>query len=277
MQNIFDVLDKKYFDNYLEDAKEYGYQSLVLGVIDSVFSISAKYESTQKVVERFSQHANFDMYKDEYKTSDFIKEYGNISGDYLASDIFKNRQRTSSTNGILKADVVIKYINTLYQFGIETKEDLLNFKDKEMIKKEIGKIKGQKSGITFEYLLMLAGDNERFKPDRHIYKFFENYLCYGKMTEESLKNTFIEQYNVVIKQYPRFTIRMFDNLIWKFVKTSEDNFNKSKSMSLEQPYFMREKAWYYFDKKSYKFYLTDKAPQKAKDSYNLFYSHFNTK
>ena len=40
---------------------------------------------------------------------------------------------------------------------------------------------------------------------------------------------------------------------------------------LDRPYFMNNDEWYYWDRKEWKYKLTDKAPQKAIDSYNEFY------
>lgn len=40
---------------------------------------------------------------------------------------------------------------------------------------------------------------------------------------------------------------------------------------LDMPYFMNNPDWYYFDYEVKKYKLTDKAPQKAKDSYKEFY------
>lgn len=42
-------------------------------------------------------------------------------------------------------------------------------------------------------------------------------------------------------------------------------------MLTTEPYFMKNKEWYYHDKKEWRFKLTDKAPQKAIESYNDFY------
>ena len=44
-------------------------------------------------------------------------------------------------------------------------------------------------------------------------------------------------------------------------------------MILLKPYFISNKEWFYYDLKEMKYKLTDKAPQKAIDSYNKFYSH----
>lgn len=40
---------------------------------------------------------------------------------------------------------------------------------------------------------------------------------------------------------------------------------------LDMPYFMTNDEWYYFDYQKRKYVLTDKAPEKAKDSYKQFY------
>ena len=37
------------------------------------------------------------------------------------------------------------------------------------------------------------------------------------------------------------------------------------------PYFMTNKEWYYFDRKEFRIKLTDKAPEKARQSYEDFY------
>lgn len=42
-------------------------------------------------------------------------------------------------------------------------------------------------------------------------------------------------------------------------------------MTLTEPYFMSNKAWFYFDEKEFCYKLTDKAPKKAVQSYNEFY------
>lgn len=42
-------------------------------------------------------------------------------------------------------------------------------------------------------------------------------------------------------------------------------------MTLDKPFFMSNADWYYFDEEEWKYKLTDKAPQKAIDSYNEFY------
>lgn len=42
-------------------------------------------------------------------------------------------------------------------------------------------------------------------------------------------------------------------------------------MEKVEPYWHKNKEWYYYDAKERKFKLTDKAPEKAIQSYNQFY------
>lgn len=39
----------------------------------------------------------------------------------------------------------------------------------------------------------------------------------------------------------------------------------------KKPYFLTNKEWYYYDQETGRYKLTEKAPQKAIDSYNQFY------
>ena len=43
-------------------------------------------------------------------------------------------------------------------------------------------------------------------------------------------------------------------------------------MQQEKPYFLNNPAWYYFDEDEFCYKLTDKAPEKARKSYQEFYS-----
>lgn len=142
-----DIINESYFKKYIDNIRPYGFKSLVLCVIDSIFSISAVYSSTIRTLDDFIVHAGIkDKHKDEYTCEKFLNSYGHMSGEKLANQVFKNRQRTSTRNGILKAQAVKEYIQTLYENGINTTEDLLSIKDEIPIETQIHKIKGQGSG-----------------------------------------------------------------------------------------------------------------------------------
>lgn len=42
-------------------------------------------------------------------------------------------------------------------------------------------------------------------------------------------------------------------------------------MTVPEPYFMTDEEWFYFDEEEFKYKLTDKAPEKAKKSYEDYY------
>jgi hypothetical protein len=275
MKKTTQVISRDFIEEFLSSLKHYGPKSLVISVIDSVFSIGVKYESTIKVVERFSNHVGINIEKDEYTLEQFLNDYGKYDYVDLATNIFKNRQRTSTRNGILKSEAVVHYIKALHSFGINISKDLLNYEEIEKVRNEITKIPGQKSGVSFAYLMMLSGDSSLFKPDRHIYNFFEDYLGYGKLNESELKQKFDEQYKLIKEEYPAFTIRLLDSLIWTFMKNINKIVNKIKVVNNRVPYFMTNSSWYYFDEETYKFYLTDTSTIEAQESYERFYNFKN--
>ena len=43
-------------------------------------------------------------------------------------------------------------------------------------------------------------------------------------------------------------------------------------MTIEKPYFMSNEEWFKFDEKEFKYVLTEKATEEAKESYKEFYS-----
>lgn len=74
MNKLLELIPKTTFESYNENNRVNMYKepSLVLGVIDSVFSISSKYESTIKVVDRFIELIKIDRKNDDYTTANFI-------------------------------------------------------------------------------------------------------------------------------------------------------------------------------------------------------------
>ena len=48
-------------------------------------------------------------------------------------------------------------------------------------------------------------------------------------------------------------------------------------MFIDMPLFMENKEWYYYDFEKKKYFLTERAPRKAKESYDEFYKELNSK
>jgi hypothetical protein len=84
---------------------EYFYPSLPLCVIDAVFSIGVRYGTVRRVV------AAWRAVHQPNTISDALLATACLTGEELARAYFGgNRQRTSTHNGILKADAVIRFM-----------------------------------------------------------------------------------------------------------------------------------------------------------------------
>lgn len=158
--------------------EEFFYASLPLCVIDAVFSIGVTYTSTRNTVIRFCEIQKWEMSLEpdvprengEHKIVEFLNLSKDLTPDQMADSLFGNRQRTSTQSGILKAEAVQRFAEVLKEAGIEDFGDLT---DERLTEAEIQvcRIPGQKSGISFDYFRMLAGDDSRIKPDRMVQRY----------------------------------------------------------------------------------------------------------
>ena len=88
-----------------------------------------------------------------------------------------NRQRTSSRNGILKADAVHRVAQVLIDASIATPQDLAQASPDHLakVRKRWMTIPGQGSGLSWDYFLMLAG-RQGVKADRMVRRFVADAL-----------------------------------------------------------------------------------------------------
>jgi hypothetical protein len=214
--------DKKEFELPLE----YHYCHLPLCVIDAVFSIGVRYQSVTNTINRFCNYFKIDKFSSSegLTVSGFLNLIEGESIQSITDSIFVNRQRTSSKNGILKTEAVIRFHKTLQKFQFESLMDVKRFADNNQLEDAIGLIPGQKSGISFKYFLMLAGTDDLIKPDRMIRRFLESLGIKGISLYESqiLFNNVAEQMNSF-----GFNLspRKLDNLIWNYQRQI-DNYKR---------------------------------------------------
>jgi len=197
------------------------YKSVVFCIIDAIFSIQSKYNPTTiNVLDRTAK--TFGLYSrfDELVISDFIDKYRHTSADELATELFCNRQRTSTSNGILKAEAVKQALKAFSDIGINTMDDFNDTVKKPLAEFKWLQIKGQTSGVTWRYLCMLTGDQNNFKDDTHIYNFFIHKLGYSirfGSDYEKLKKAFLFEHSKVSQRFPVITIAILDHMIWKYM------------------------------------------------------------
>lgn len=202
---------------------EYYYSSLPLCVIDSVFSIGVRYEGVTYVVDRVCKHYNIENkrkdkdtlpdIKNQISTSDFLKLFGNTSIEILTSDVFKNKQRTSTRKGILKVDAAIRFLRVLKDFNIEYFQDIYKVANDKRFDECIQDIPGQRSGISLKYFFMLAGSKDLIKPDRMIKRFLQN-ATYNEYSDQECQEILREVTLKLANTVDDLNPRLFDYVIW---------------------------------------------------------------
>jgi len=199
------------------------YKSLPLCVIDSVFSIGVRYEGVKNVINNFCSHTDITPLSnndrippinEQYSVAKFMSDYGRVTPEIMASEVYKNKQRTSTRSGILKAHAVQLFIGLLHIEDVNYYQDLSTLpKDFES---RIALIPGQSSGISLKYFYMLAGAEDLIKPDRMIIRYLENITKDSvsmDMAQELLTAVCVE-----LKTSHGITItpRTLDNAIWEY-------------------------------------------------------------
>ena len=79
-------------------------------------------------------------------------------------------------------------------------------------------IKGQKSGISFQYFLMLAGDDNYLKIDRWLLRFLKDATGIDFSSDlVAAHNIYIRACNELKVIYPNLNPRLYDHIIWLFM------------------------------------------------------------
>lgn len=202
---------------------EYFYQSLPLCVIDAVYSIGVKYEGVRNVVKRYCECFGLQEIRrpkdripaqsEQESLSALVEKMGDLGIEKWTKDIFQNRQRTSTRNGILKCEAVLRFASALCNEGVNFLQDVPPRVSDSKLDAKLRQIPGQKSGISVSYFFMLAGTEGLVKPDRWISRFLKRCLS-AEPTSEEAQSLISGACTVLLTRYPDLTPRLLDNLIW---------------------------------------------------------------
>jgi hypothetical protein len=207
---------------------EYYYQGLPLCVIDAVFSIGVRYSGTRQLVARYceyTQQRRLRVGKDLPPTAEqeavttFCDRPEQADPSRMAERAYGNRQRTSTKNGILKAEAAIRFAGALRSHGVEFLQDVPRIADSACFEADIRSIPGQGSGISLQYFWMLAGADDFIKPDRMVLRFLQSALSRSVPVQEasSLLRSACRQ---LAAKYPALTPRLIDHEVWKYQRTA---------------------------------------------------------
>jgi len=212
-------------------SNEYFYNSLPLCVIDAIFSIGITYTATRNVVINFCNKANitrlrtngssYPEQKDQFSISDLLNLYNTYDIEQMANELFCNKCRTSSTNGILKSEAVKLFCEILKKYNVNYFQDLHKVISNDKFEKEIKNIPGQRSGISTSYFYMLAGGEKFIKPDRMLVRFVESCTNTRNLNANEVNEILTASHRELIKDYPSLTLRELDHEIWKMEKQSK--------------------------------------------------------
>ncbi len=218
---IFDMVADFCENNFHDELKKkssYGYPHLALCVVDAVYSIGAKYGGVVKVIDRTCKYLGIDKFdqNNPFSISDFLSVINELTPESLSEKVFKNRQRTSTRNGILKSEAVLKFVRVLKNHSVETIQDIRNLDSLEKLEDDIRKIEGQKSGISFKYFLMLTGYENLIKPDRMIQRFLLNVTEVKGFSLDNCQRILETVNNILVQKGYNCSPRKLDHIIWDY-------------------------------------------------------------
>ncbi len=204
---------------------EYYYHSLPLCIIDAVFSIGVRYDSVTSVVNRYCNYfalpsaargpGEFPPESRQQSVSELVANMEKLGIEAFTSDVFQNRQRTSSRGGILKSEAVLRFARALRDHGIDYLQDIASAMSNEELNAALRQIPGQRSGISVRYFFMLAGVEHLVKPDRWIMRFLERGLGVSATLDEA-QSLISDTCKILQQRYPYLTPLLLDNLIWNY-------------------------------------------------------------
>ena len=153
-----------------------GYRDgLALCVIDSVQSTGVSYSSVVKAVARYRSYRREqggDPNRDGIP--ELLATFDELDGPQGWAQRIGNNNRTSTRSGVLKSQAIRDAARVLHEAGIETAADLREAAQDEAHLAQVEAawcaVTGQRSGITWHYMQMLAGI-PGVKPDRMICRF----------------------------------------------------------------------------------------------------------
>jgi hypothetical protein len=213
--------DKLDFNSH-DSLEELSYASLPLCVIDTVYSIGARYTSTELTVKRYCDYEHIprlaesgNVDKEQYSIQNVLGLYARLGVQYMAERVFQNRQRTSTRGGILKCEAVLRFCQVLNDFGVSTLQHAHKIIGNELFETKIKMIPGHNSGISTRYLYILLGSKDYVKPDRMVMRFMES--ATGKRCSvDECQQVLAQASRVLATEYPGLTPSRLDHLIWVY-------------------------------------------------------------
>lgn len=234
--------DIKKFVNYCKDTLNFkfrapeGYPSAPICALDAIFSLGIRYKAVENVINKFCKEFNIAWKTSDKKTSDLLKEIEEKKKKLTDKQFAKkylNLNKTSSTNGILKAEAFVESLKVLKQYNIETCEDIKNKAD-EKFESAFMSIKGQTYGTSLHYFYMLCGNDDLVKVDRYIKRFSCQALNNNNLKKEEITKLFQDAVVFLKDEYPEMTPRQLDYIVWRYMRSQKNKKENDPKSSKSQ-------------------------------------------
>ena len=161
------------------------WRSLSFCVLDAVFSIGARYSTVVAVVRRVATDCAItpptspDVAGTDPDPLPLPQLLDRFPTAEELSAVARNRQRTSTRNGILKADAGLQYAKILAGQDITTlaaaRDVLADAERLRAVETDLATVPGEGSaGVRRGYLWMLVGADDLIKPDRMVLRWLRH-------------------------------------------------------------------------------------------------------
>ncbi len=199
-------------------APEYGYENLVLCIIDMVFSLRQHYKLVRRTVGNFINYWDGAGFSPEARSKDlslskFLVHTGPMTADFMAEEVFDDRHKAPGCGDLLKAAVIVDVAKRLVAVGVETTDDFRRSEDSEAVRDAVLGTRGV-GNVGFRYLLMLAGDENEAKPDSWLLEFLQDDVLNRKVTETEAVALIQAASSALISEKPSLTTRALDHIVW---------------------------------------------------------------
>jgi hypothetical protein len=218
----------------IED-EEFYYSSLPLCVISAVFYPGVKMAAVRNTVTHYCEHYHLPRLRPDraqvpprdqkQSIGALIRNIEAVGSERFATEILHNRQRTSTSGGILKAEAVLRFARVLFAHGIEFFQDIERAVHDHglQIQTEIRAIPGQSKGISLRLFYSFAGEEQLIIPTRWLHRYLRR-VCGHRFTDAQAVEVMTHAVANLGERYPHITItlRLIDDLIWNFEEAREN-------------------------------------------------------
>lgn len=207
------------------DMKRWAHLSLC--VLDAVFSIGVRYTSVDRACRAYARHANLPVVTVPHREAatvigtdaeqpldTFVTDIHTIGPARFAAEVIHHRGRTSTRNGILKADAALQCAETLLAHDVHTLTDVTTLLASPTrlaaAEHDLRTIPGNGTAdIRLGYLWMLAGDDHHIKPDRMVLRWLTHHLHHPVSPAQA------RELITAAAQHTGYTSWELDHAIWR--------------------------------------------------------------